>query len=136
MSEVRVKELIDDAEGMYDAALKELGRWRRGELGRFREGAEKAWCATFRAIAALMLGREKVEPSSTREARIMLMKLAEIDPDIRDKKVFERYMSREVALHGACFYGNYCEPMDENEKRIKETRVLIEDVKKILGSSE
>ncbi|KPV64800.1 MAG: hypothetical protein AOA65_0767 [Candidatus Bathyarchaeota archaeon BA1] len=132
MSEARIKELLDDAEEMYRAALEELGRWEKGELGRFREGAEKAWCATFRAIAALTLGRMKIEPSSTREARIMLTKMAETYPEVKDRKLLERYMTREVALHGACFYGNYCEPIEENERRIKETKNLIDDIREIL----
>ena len=130
----RVEELLRDAEVMYEEALNELERWRKGEVGRFREGAEKAWCATFNAARALILVILGVEPDTTREARIVLKTLSETHPEIEKGKIHERFMSREGFLHGACFYGSYCEPFDENEKRIMETRSLIEDIKGIIGS--
>ena len=32
-----------------------------------------------------------------------------------------RYHSRQVVLHVECFYNQLCEPLDETERRIRET---------------
>ena len=46
-----------------------------------------------------------------------------------------RYYSRQAALHGNCFYLGNCEPIDETERRIRETLDSIEDAESLAGIS-
>ena len=52
-----VSTIFDDARSLHAEALRLL------EAGDIRDAAEKAWCATKRAIDALILERTGEEPS-------------------------------------------------------------------------
>ncbi len=62
----QVEVLFDDARELYDDALEML------ELGRLRNAAEKAWCATKRATDALILARTGQEPHTSGQTMRML----------------------------------------------------------------
>ncbi len=115
----RVKEIFADARALQDDALARL------EQGDIRDAAEKAWCATKRATDALILARSGEEPERTPATSRMLNILASQDQRVRS--LVGRYYSRMGALHGDCFYLGLCEPIDETERRIRQTVDYIVD---------
>lgn len=119
----RVREIFADAQAMYDGSLE---RWEAGDI---RDAAEKAWCATLRATNALLLARTGVEPEVTRETALHLDRL--VHQDQRAKILVGRYYSRQVRLHGDCFYLGIVYDMDEIERRIRETIDYITDAESL-----
>ena len=119
----RVKEIFADAHAMHGEALERLA------AGDIRDAAEKAWCATLRATDALILswtGHEpELSPATTRE----LDRLA--DGDRRLKPLVGRYYSRQMSLHGHCFYLGLCDPPETIERRIRETIDYITDAERL-----
>lgn len=115
----RVREIFADAHGMYGDAME---RWAVGDI---RDSTEKAWCATLRATNALILARTGVEPEVTRETALHLDRLARQDQGV--KTLVGRYYSRQVRLHGDCFYLGIVYDVDEIERRIRETTDYIRD---------
>ena len=115
----RVREIFADARAMYDSALE---RWDAGDI---RDAAEKAWCATLRATNALILSRTGEEPETTSETAGRLDILAREEQ--RAKSLVGRYYSRQVRLHGDCFYSGMLTHLDEVERRIRETIDYIRD---------
>ena len=115
----RVREIFADAHSMYGDAFD---RWAAGDI---RDAAEKAWCATLRATNALILARTGVEPEVTRETALHLDQL--VRQDQRVKILVGRYYSRQVRLHGDCFYLGIVYDLDEIERRIRETIDYITD---------
>ena len=115
----RVREIFADAHTMYDDALE---RWDAGDI---RDSAEKAWCATLRATNALILARTGEEPETTRETAGRLDRLARVEEGARS--LVGRYYSRQVRLHGDCFYSGILTFPDEIERRIRETIDYIAD---------
>ena len=115
----RVTEIFADAHSMYDDAIE---RW---DAGYIRDAAEKAWCATFRAANAVILARIGVEPEVTKETALYLDQLAR--QDSRAKSLVGRYYSRQVRLHGDCFYLGIVYDTEEIERRIRETIDYIAD---------
>lgn len=115
----KVREIFADAHGMYDDSLE---RWDAGDI---RDAAEKAWCAALRATNALILASTGIEPEVTRETALHLDRLARHDQ--RVKTLVGRYYSRQVRLHGDCFYLGIVSDMDEIERRIRETIDYIQD---------
>ena len=111
--------IFADARILYDDALEML------ELGKIRNAAEKAWGATKRATDALILGRTGYEPERTPETSAQLRALAARDPAVRN--LVGRYYSRQGVLHSDCFYMGLCEPLDDTERRIRETAAYIAD---------
>lgn len=126
VSEKSTKQMFDDAEFLYEEALKEL------EEGRIRDAAEKAWGATARATNALILARTGREIEGTRGTTKEFLELAGEDKEI-DGKLTGRYFTRESLLHGQCFYMGICEPKDQIERRIRETDQYVEDAKRLAG---
>ena len=114
-----VKEIFADSRALQDYALRSL------EQGDIRDAAEKAWCATKRATDALILARSGEEPERTPATSRMLNMLASQDQRVRS--LVGRYYSRMGALHGDCFYLGLCEPIDETERRIRQTIDYIRD---------
>ena len=57
--------------------------------------------------------------------------LAEGDESMRS--LVRRYYSRQSQLHGACFYLGACDPIDEVERRIRETADYINDAENLAG---
>ena len=124
VNEKRVKEIFDDAEFLYQEAMKEL------EVGKIRDAAEKAWGATLRATNALILARIGEEPERTPETSRKLRELAEQDGEIEEKLV-GRYFTRSEVLHGTCFYLGICEPVEDIKRRIRDTHKYIEEARKL-----
>ena len=112
-----------DAHTLYDDALEML------ELGKIRNAAEKAWGATKRATDALILARTGILPERTPDTSTGLRYLAESDPAVRP--LVERYYSRQGILHGECFDLGLCEPLDDTERRIRETARYIADAERL-----
>ncbi len=112
-----------DAHTLYDDALEML------ELGKIRNAAEKAWGATKRATDALILARTGDLPERTPDTSTGLRYLAVSDPAVRT--LVKRYYSRQGILHGDCFYLGFCEPLDDTERRIRETARYIADAERL-----
>ena len=121
----RVSAIFADARAVHADALRLL------EAGDIRDAAEKAWCATKRATDALILARTEVEPAISSETTRGLNGLAAADQAVRPLR--RRYFSRQSELHGACFYLGACEPIDEVERRIRQTADYITDAARLAG---
>ena len=122
-----VSEIFADARTLQDSAVQ---KFREGDI---RDAAEKAWCAAKRAADALILARTGFEPEATHQTSRELGRLATGNPSV--KSLLSRYYSRQAALHGNCFYLGNCEPIDETERRIRETLDYIEDAESLAGIS-
>ena len=121
----RVNAIFADARLLYDDALEQL------EAGKLRNAAEKAWGATKRATDALILARTGEEPETTAITSRELLGLArQLD---NGESMVGRYYTRIGHLHGSCFYNGMCEPLDETERRIRETLDYIRDAEVLAG---
>ena len=123
----RVEEIFADARLLQDSAVQ---KFREGDI---RDAAEKAWCAAKGAADALILARTGFKPEATHQTSRELQRLSARDPLVRP--IMSRYYSRQAALHGNCFYLDNCEPIDETERRIRETPDYIEDAESLAGIS-
>ena len=123
----RVPAIFADARAVHADALRLL------EAGDIRDAAEKAWCATKRATDALILARTGTEPEISSETTRGLGALAAEDQAVRPLR--RRYFSRQSELHGACFYLGACEPIEEVERRIRQTADYINDAERLAGYS-
>ena len=121
----RIAIIFQDARDLQADALEMLA------LGKVRNAAEKAWGATKRATDALELARTGEEPERTPETGAGLRMLASLDPVVRRARLVRRYHSRQVVLHGECFYNGLCDPLDETERRIRETTGYIDDAERL-----
>ena len=52
--------------------------------------------------------------------------LESIDPEVRRARLVRRYYTRQGHLQGDCFYAGLCEPIEETERRIRETSDYID----------
>ena len=77
-----------------------------------------------------LLSRTGEEPERTPESGAGLRMLSSMDDEIRGARLVRRYHSRQVVLHGECFYNGLCEPIEETERRIRETADYIEDAQR------
>ena len=123
----RVQEIFQDARVLQAAAVERLGQ------GDIRDAAEKAWGATKRATDALILARTGEEPERTPETGAGLNQLAFQDPVVRDARMVARYYTRQGRLHGGCFYNGLCDPLEDTERRIRETANYIGDAERMAG---
>ena len=124
----RVSASFADARSVHADALRRL------EAGDTRDAAEKAWCATRRATDALILARTGEEPLISSDTSRGLARLATTDQAFR--RMRRRYHSRQSILHGDCFYLGICEPIDEVERRIRQTADYISDAARLAGFSD
>ena len=124
----RVLAIFADARAIFADALRLL------EAGDIRDAAEKAWCATKRATDALILERTGEEPQFSPDTSRGLVRLASTDRAINS--LVGRFYSRQGHLHGTCFYQGVCEPMDEVERRIRQTADYISDAMTLAGYSD
>ena len=123
----RVQEIFQDARVLQAAAVERL------DHGDIRDAAEKAWGATKRATDALILARTGEEPERTPETGAGLDQLAFQDPVVRDARMVARYYTRQGRLHGGCFYNGLCDPIEDTERRIRETADYIGDAERMAG---
>ena len=121
----RIERIFRDARGLQASAAERL------DQGDIRDAAERAWGATKRATDALILAGTGREPERTPEAGAALRMMASLDPDVRRARLVRRYHSRQVVLHVECFYNGLCEPLDETERRIRETDGYIRDAHRL-----
>ena len=121
----RVSSILYDTRAVHADAMRLL------ETGDIRDAAEKAWCATKRATDALILARSGEEPETSSDTSGGLLVLAEGDDGVRS--LIRRYYSRQRHLHGTCFYLGECEPVDELERRIRETADYVDDAARLAG---
>ena len=121
-----VQAIFQDAHNMHTAAMSRM------EQGDIRDAAEKAWCATLRATEALVLARTGEQPHTSTAAGRRLRAAAEADASLGDLRY--RYLHRQVALHGECFYHDYCDPV-ETERLIQETDGFIRDAEQLAESA-
>lgn len=119
----RADAIFTDARTLQDDALEML------EMGKIRNAAEKAWGATKRATDALILARTGYEPERTPETSAELRALAARDAAVRG--LVGRYYSRQGVLHGDCFYLGLCDPLEDTERRIRETADYIADAERL-----
>ena len=120
----RIDEIFADARVLQADALEMLA------LGKVRNAAEKAWGATKRATDALVLARTGEEPERTPETGAELRMLASLDETVREARLLRRY-SRQGSLHGECFYNGLCDPLEDTERRIRETADYIEEAERL-----
>ena len=120
-----VARIFNDARQMQADALERLGQ------GDIRDASEKAWCAAKRATDALILARTGIEPEKTPETSTRLRQLSIQDEAVRP--LVRRYYSRQGILHGDCFYLGLCEPIEDTERRIRETPDYIQDAENLAG---
>ncbi len=120
-----VSTIFADARSLHADALRLL------EAGDIRDAAEKAWCATKRATDALIVARTGEEPQFSPDTSRGLVRLASADSAINS--LVGRFYSRQGHLHGTCFYQGVCEPMDEVERRIRQTADYISDAARLAG---
>ena len=118
-----VARIFNDARQMHADALERLGQ------GYIRDASEKAWCATKRATDALILARTGIEPEKTPETSTRLRQLSIQDEAVRP--LVRRYYSGQGILHGDCFYLGLCEPIEDTERRIRETPDYIQDAENL-----
>ena len=121
----RVAEIFADARTVYDSAIERL------EQGDIRNASEKAWCATKRATDALILARTGEEPDkapiTSRELRRLALGDGRLD------NLVNWYSANRDVLHGDCFYLGLCEPIEDTERRIKETALYIRETESLAG---
>ncbi len=114
----RVRAIFADAWTVYNGALERL------EQGDIRDAAEKAWCATKRATDALIVARTGEEPEkapiTSRELRRLALDEAGLD------SLVTWYCTNRDMLHGDCFYLGFCEPIEDVDRRIRETSLYIQ----------
>ena len=122
MQNGRTDEIFQDAESLLVDSLEQL------DAGKLRNAAEKAWGATLRATAALILARTGEEPERSDLTSRGLNALAREDADV-ERSLVPRYYTRMGSLHGDCFYHGELEPRDLLERRIRETDAYIRDAK-------
>ncbi len=123
---VSVAGVFADAQQMQDAAL------RRFAAGDIRDAAEKAWCAAKRATDALILARTGELPPKSPDTTRALRSMAAAEPAIRELR--DRYLARQVALHGDCFYTGHCEPLEDTELMIRQTADYIEQARRLAAA--
>ena len=111
--------IFEDARLMHEASLRCLAE------NDIRDAAEKAWCATMRASAALVASRTGTEPEKSADTSRELRILARHDS--RVKVLIPRYFTSQGVLHGDCFYTGRCEPMEDIADLIRETFEYIQD---------
>ncbi len=114
--------IFADARRMGDAALERM------ESGDVRDAAEKAWCATVRATAALVLARTGQEPGTSTAAGRRLQALSMSDQSLWDLRL--RYYDRQSILHGECFYHDYWQPV-VIERLVRETSDYVQDAERL-----
>ena len=125
----RIQAIFDDARVLQADALEML------DQGKIRNAAEKAWGATKRATDALSLARTGEEPERTPETGAGLRMLESLDEAVRDVQMVARYYTRQGHLHGGCFYNGLCDPIEDTERRIRETSDYIDDDERLSDST-
>ena len=126
----RVKEIFDDASSAAPCCSGTPGSRRHTGRRRERRGAPPSVPLTH-----LLLGSHRYE--SLKVPPRLLLDCAgcqEMTARIRALSLVSRYYTRQGHLHGDCFYCGLCEPLDDTERRIRETADYIQDAEQLAGS--
>lgn len=115
----QVGAIFTDAWALYQDAIEQL------DQAKLRNAAEKAWGAAKRATDALILARTGELPATTSSTSRALRQLAREAADV--ETLVGRYYTRIGHLHGECFYDGMCDPVEDTERRIRETSDYIRD---------
>lgn len=117
---------LDDANSLYQQALKELERWQQTQdQAILRDAAEKAWGSVTQAANEVLDAYGRRIPSGTGARRSELHTLARQDRRLRSLRLEDRFNTAENVLHKECFYDGTC-PLP------LVTDLVIEDVKEYL----
>ena len=116
--------IFADAYEMQSEALVRL------EAGDVRDAAEKAWCATLRATAAMLLA-ETGEPMPISPMVTRLFGRLSRERGGEWRRLYDIYRARQRELHGDCFYIGECGEMVP--VYIEETAGYIADCEKLAG---
>ncbi|MCY3692645.1 MAG: hypothetical protein OXI54_12380 [Chloroflexota bacterium] len=119
----RAAEIFADARQMHAQAIERL------EASDIRDAAEKAWCATKRATDAMILAKTGTEVEFSTDTRRGLIELAKQGRAFSALRT--RYYARQNILHGDCFYLGMCDPIDDTQRRIRETVGYIDDAERL-----
>lgn len=84
---------------------------------------------TKRATDALILARTGELPPTTALTSRGLLELAGEFPEVEG--LVGRYYTRIGHLHGSCFYNGMCDPVEETQRRIRETIDYIRDAERL-----
>ena len=60
-----------------------------------------------------------------------LRQLQAEDAAIREARLVARYYTRQGSLHSHCFYMGLCDPLEDTERRIRETSDYIDDAERL-----
>ena len=60
--------------------------------------------------------------------------LESLHPGVRRARLVRRSYTRQGHLHGDCFYAGLCDPIDETERRIRETTAYIDDAESLAAT--
>ena len=115
--------IFQDAQVLYADALEEP---ERSEL---KNSAEKARGATRRATDVLILaqtGKLTEFTSNTSQEPVRLAN--QLDGG---ESLVSRYYVRTGRLQGDCFYKGLCDPIEDTERRIRETIDYIQDAERL-----
>ena len=77
----------------------------------------------------MILARTGEEPATTALTSEGLRRLASQSADVEG--LVGRYYTRIGFLHGECFYNGMCEPVEDTERRIRETDDYIRDAQSL-----
>ena len=115
----QVGAIFTGAWALYQDAIEQL------DQAKLRNAAEKAWGAAKRATDALILARTGELPATPSSTSRALRQLAREAADV--ETLVGRYYTRIGHLHGECFYDGMCDPVEDTERRIRETSDYIRD---------
>ena len=121
----RVRALFADARDLQADALEMLEQAFSATLRR-RPGAPPRG----RLTPWSWPGPER-EPERSSESSTGLRMLESLDPEVRRARLVRRYYTRQGHLQGDCFYAGLCEPIEETERRIRETSDYIDDAERL-----
>ena len=71
------------------------------------------------------------EPEFSPETAHGLRMLESLDEAVREANLQSRYHSRQGSLHGECLYNGLCDPLEDTERRIRETSGYIDDAERL-----
>ena len=101
----RIEIIFQDARELHAAPREMLAQ------GSIRNAAEKAWGAAKRATDALILARTGGRGAGADSGGgAALRMMTSLDGHVRRAQLVRRYHSRQVVLHGECFYNGCASP--------------------------
>ena len=119
----RIQAIVQDARDLQADARPGQDPQRRGE----GLGSDEA------RHDALVLGRNRRGTGADSGDGRWAKDLAFQDPVVRDARMVARYYTRQGRLHGGRCYNGLCDPLEDTERRIRETADYIDDAQRVKG---